>query len=135
MPVGEDGMPTLEYLKYDVDWRDSVLALQSDLAAGRCEPEWQAQAKLAHEERDAGKFDAWKEQEFEEFWGQKQRIASGVLTGKARNIKLDTLIEHGLFKVGDIWSYARVFGSGNAAETVIVEKHVKVSCILVHFLK
>ena len=72
------------------------------------------------EERARGDFDAWKEKEFEEFWGQKQKVAHTARAGVATNIKLEKLISQGLFRIGDIWSYARCFGRGEQA--VVVEK-------------
>ena len=72
------------------------------------------------EERARGDFDAWKEKEFEEFWGQKQRVSHTARAGMATNVKLSTLVEHGLFQTGDIWSYARCFGRGDQA--IVIEK-------------
>lgn len=72
------------------------------------------------EERAAGKFDAWKEQEFEEFWGQKQKLDYSAIAGESAKLKLDVLLKNNYFKVGDEWSYSRVFGRGG--EKVHVEK-------------
>ena len=72
------------------------------------------------EERSRGDFDAWKENEFEEFWGQKQKVAHTARAGVATNIKLEKLVNQGLFRIGDVWSYVRCFGRGEQA--VVVEK-------------
>jgi hypothetical protein len=44
---------------------------EQDLAAGRNTGKWEREAKQATGERVAGTYDAWKEQEREEHWGQK----------------------------------------------------------------
>ena len=76
------------------------------------------------EERAQGKFDKWKEEQFEEFWGQKQKVDPKALAGQSSTVKLHRLIEADLCKVGDLWSYSRIFGKGKAR--VLVEKEFKV---------
>ena len=103
---------------------------QQDLAAGRYDPEWLRQAAEAMEQRANGDFDEWKDQEFEEFWGQKQKLDSKAKAGQSGTIKLNRLVEAGLFKEGDIFSYMRTFGRGKGKITV--EKDVKVYCGSTH---
>lgn len=95
-------------------------------------------------ERADGKFDNWKEKEFEQFWGQKQKLHYASYAGEARQVKLETMVEHGLFCKGDIWTYARVFDVGQKdkpsyardffvgekgdSDTILIEKEIKV-CI------
>ena len=76
------------------------------------------------EERAAGEFDKYKDDQYEEFWGQKQKLAYDVVAGDMTNLKLSVLVKAGLYRVGDIWSFARVFGR---SERVLVEKDVAVS--------
>ena len=76
------------------------------------------------EERAAGEFDDFKEKEFEEFWGQKQRLPNKVLAGEMTTLKLETLVEAGMFRVGDVWSYSRNIGRGK--EKTLLEKDVTV---------
>ncbi|EER29979.1 hypothetical protein CPC735_012970 [Coccidioides posadasii C735 delta SOWgp] len=113
-----------EFLRYSIPWRDAVRQFQDDLQNGRYDPEWQRQAHEAVEERAAGKFDKWKEEQFEEFWGQKQKIDRGVIAGESSKIKLETLVENDLIQVGDIWKFTRVVRRGK--EKILVEKEVKV---------
>jgi len=113
-------------LRYDNDWRDGIRQVQIDLEAGRYDPEWQRQAAEAMEERAAGKFDGYKEEHFEEWWGQKQKLSSDALAGNSTKMKLDVLVKVGLFRVGDVWSYARGFGKAKG-DRVLVEKDVTVS--------
>ncbi len=120
-----DGSIPQNYLRYDNDWRNGVRQFQVDLEAGRYDPEWQRQAAQAMEERAAGKFDQWKEEQFEEWWGQKQKLSSDALAGQSTKMKMDVLVRAGVFKVGDVWSYARVFGKGKESR-VLVEKDVTV---------
>ena len=83
------------------------------------------------EEREAGVFDNWKEEQFEEFWGQKQKLSSDVVAGAMSKLKLEEMIKNGVFKVGDAFSFGRVFGKGPGR--VLVEKEVIVSALLVSF--
>lgn len=98
---------------------------QVDLGAGRYDPEWLRQAAQAMKERAEGKFDKFKEEEFEQFWGQKQKLDYHVIAGESSKVKLETLIQHGVVRVGDVWKYSRVFG--RKTERVFVEKEAKVS--------
>ena len=116
----EDGSIREEFWRYNNDWRAAVRQFQEDLSLGKYDPQWLADAAQAMEERARGEFDTWKNQEFEEFWGQKQKVAHTARAGAATNIKLGNLISQGLFRIGDIWTYARSFGRGEQA--VVVEK-------------
>lgn len=88
------------------------------------DPKWQAQAAAAMEMRAAGEFDDFKEQEYEAFWGQKQELPQRVLAGDASRVRLEEMVNAGVFKVGDVWSYSRAFGRRKAT---LVEKEVTVS--------
>ncbi|MCJ1358105.1 MAG: hypothetical protein MMC33_008103 [Icmadophila ericetorum] len=105
----EDGALPQEFLKYDMDWRNALRLFQVELEAGHYEEEWLREASEAMEERAAGKFDKWKEEHFEEFWGQKQKLAPNAVAGNMANLKLDVLIKAGVFKVGDVWRFTRNF--------------------------
>ena len=128
VPVNPDGYSIpLTFFKYDPDFRRGIREFQEDLASGRLDPKWQADAAQAMEERARGDFDAYKESQFEAFWGQKQKMDHGALAGESTKIKLELLIENEIFKVGDYFSYSRVFGRGKNG--VLVEKDCKVSKI------
>lgn len=114
-----------EFLRYSNNWRDGVRQYQSDLEQGKYEPEWLRQAAQAMEERAAGKFDKWKEQEFEQFWGQKQKLSHGVIAGTTTRVKLMTLVEHKVVQVGDVWKFTRVFRMKTGG-TLHIEKEIKV---------
>lgn len=116
------------FLRYDNNWRAALRHFQNDLESGRYKPEWQRQARQAVRERAEGKFDDFKEREFEQFWGQKQKINHGVIAGESSKVKLETLVQHGMVQVGDVWKYSRVFGLKNSQSAqVVVEKEAKVS--------
>lgn len=76
------------------------------------------------EERVAGHFDNFKEKEFEEYWGQKQKIDWNVLAGHASKVRLDELLREELFRVGDVWCFDHTFGRGE--EAIRVEKECKI---------
>ena len=129
VPLNPDGYSIpMTFFKYDPDFRRGIREFQEDLASGRLDPKWQADAAHAMEERAQGKFDAYKEIQFEEFWGQKQKLNHDALAGESTKIKLELLIQNGIFKVGDYFSYSRVFGRGKNG--VLVEKDCKVSEVL-----
>ena len=107
--LDDDGSIPQSFLKYDPDWRNALHQFQTDLAAGRYDPIWLEEAAQAMEARAAGAFDSFKETEFEEFWGQKQRLKPH-LSGETATVKLGDLINAGLFRVHDVWSYKRTFG-------------------------
>lgn len=118
------------FLRYDNNWRAALRNFQSDLESGRYRPDWQRQAKQAVQERAQGKFDDFKEREFEQFWGQKQKINHGLIAGESSKVKLETLIAHDVIRVGDVWKYCRVFGGKKVQ--IVVEKEVKVG-LHMHF--
>lgn len=126
IPLNPDGYSIpMTFFKYDPDFRRGIREFQEDLASGRLDPKWQADAAHAMEERAQGKFDAYKENQFEAFWGQKQKLNHDALAGESTKIKLELLIQNGIFKVGDYFSYSRVFGRGKNG--VLLEKDCKVS--------
>lgn len=127
MVYNDDGSIPQNFLRYDNDWRSGVRQFQTDLGQGRYDPEWQVQAAEAMEERAAGEFDNYKEEHFEEWWGQKQKLSHDVRAGGSTTMKLDVLIKAGLFRVADVWSFARGFGRSKGKEgRVHVEKDVTV---------
>ncbi|OJD17999.1 hypothetical protein AJ78_01956 [Emergomyces pasteurianus Ep9510] len=116
------------FVRYSNNWRDAVRQFQLDLQMGRYDPEWQRQAAKAMEERAQGKFDHFKEVQFEEFWGQKQKLNHDVIAGESSKVKLATLVQDGVVRVGDVWRYSRVFRKGN--EKFLLEKEVRVGRFL-----
>lgn len=63
--------------------------------------------------RKKGKFDNWKDLEFEKYWGQKQKLPTfGIVAGQAAQISLVTLIKNRYLQAGDTWAYYRKFATG-----------------------
>ncbi|KAL8654644.1 MAG: hypothetical protein Q9226_003350 [Calogaya cf. arnoldii] len=120
----DDGSIPNDFWKYNPEFRLDCRNLQEDLRAGRMNPEWQSQAHQAMEERATGAFDNFKEREFEQYWGQKQKVDWKYLAGDASKIKLEELLDAGLFKEGDIWSFDHTFGRGD--EAVEIQKECKI---------
>ena len=123
----EHGSIPERFLRYDNDWRNGLRQYQNDLEQGRYDPEWLRQAAEAMEERAAGKFDKYKDDQYEEFWGQKQKLAHDVIAGDMTNLKLSVMVKAGVYRVGDVWSFARAFGR---SDKVLVEKDVTVSTLV-----
>lgn len=124
LSYNDDGSLPKDFLRYDYDWRNGLRQFQNDLEQGRYDPEWLRQAAEAMEERAAGNFDKYKDDQYEEFWGQKQKLAQNVLAGEMTSLKLGVLVKAGVYRVGDVWSYARTFG--RSGKKVLVEKDVTV---------
>lgn len=121
------------FLRYSTHWRDAVRQFQTDLENGRYDPEWQRRAKEASRQRAEGRFDNFKEKEFEQFWGQKQRVAQGVSAGESSQVKLETLVHEGIIRVGDVWKFSHTFGKGRGKPRIFIEKEAKVRLFLIPF--
>ncbi|KAH8431367.1 uncharacterized protein LDX57_009025 [Aspergillus melleus] len=115
------------FLRYSNNWRDGVRQFQLDLESGRYDPEWLRQAEQASAQRAAGKFDKFKEREYEEFWGQKQTFDRNLAAGQSAQVKLQTLMQQGIIREGDVWRYSRCVGQG--ANKILLEKEVKIVSI------
>ena len=125
VPVSSDGYSIpINFFKYDADFRRGIREFQEDLSTGRLDPGWQEAAAEAMEERAQARFDAYKEDQYEEFWGQKQKLDWKAVAGESAKLKLDVMIQNGVFKEGDYFSYSRVAGRGKTR--VMVEKECKV---------
>lgn len=114
-----------QFLSYSNHWRSAVRQFQVDLEAGKYDPKWLSQAQQAMEERARGDFDDFKEQQYEEFWGQKQKFNKALAAGESSKVKLKDLIRNNLFRVNDVWKYNRLVKKGRD-EKVFVEKECKV---------
>lgn len=125
VPLSSDGYSIpIDFFKYDADFRRGIREFQEDLSTGRLDPGWQEAAGEAMEERARGDFDSYKENQFEEFWGQKQKLDWKAVAGESAKLKLDVMIQNGVFKEGDYFSYSRV--AGRVKARVMVEKECKV---------
>ncbi|KAL8695762.1 MAG: hypothetical protein Q9224_003178 [Gallowayella concinna] len=122
--LDDSGSVPNDFWKYNPEFRLDCRNLQEDLRAGRMDPEWQRQAHQAMEERATGDFDNFKEREFEEFWGQKQKLDWKSLAGDASKVRLDEMLSAGLFKEGDVWSFSHTFG--RREEAVPVQKECRI---------
>jgi hypothetical protein len=104
-----------------------VRQFQLDLESGRYDPEWLQQAQDARERRQEGEFDNFKEREYEQFWGQKQKAEERAYAGESARVKLGTLIMEGVIQPGDVWRFYFVFGK--AAERIVIEKECRVRIV------
>ncbi|KAJ5598496.1 hypothetical protein N7537_008580 [Penicillium hordei] len=112
------------FIRYSNNWRDGVRQFQLDLQNGRYDPEWLRQAQEAREQRENGEFDDFKEREYEQFWGQKQKAVWNAPAGESARVKMGTLINDGVIQLGDIWKFYYVYGRGPGR--IVIEKEVKV---------
>ncbi|KAE8142170.1 Asx homology domain-containing protein [Aspergillus pseudotamarii] len=112
-----------EFLRYSNNWRDGIRHFQLDLQNGRYDPVWLREAGQAMQQRADGKFDKFKEEEFEQFWGQKQKMDKTLVAGQSRQVRLSTLINNGIVLVGDVWKYSRAFKS---KDNLLVEKEARI---------
>lgn len=119
-----------EALRSNLSFQADVRLFQEDLAAGRYERKWLADAQSSIDKRAAGKFDSWKEKNREEFWGQKQKIAAGALAGESSQHTLPTLVEGQCFMVGDVWRLNRSRMQEKPLKKIVVEKEARVSYLI-----
>lgn len=130
--LGSDGNPRIspEFLKYNPNWSHALSRYQEDLSEGRLDPAWITQARAASEQRQNGEFDDHKDQEYEAFWGTKQKIPNHVIAGMSSAVKLEELFRAKILLEEDTWVFVRKF-SGSPSATVI-EKEMKVSLAKLH---
>ncbi|KAJ6088442.1 hypothetical protein N7486_009703 [Penicillium sp. IBT 16267x] len=112
------------FVRYSNNWRDCIRQFQIDLQNGRYDPEWLRQADEARQQRENGDFDSYKEREYEEFWGQKQKLDKRLMAGEAGKVKLTTLVDEGVIQVGDVWRFNYVYGRG--ADRIVIDKEARV---------
>ncbi|KAJ5768942.1 hypothetical protein N7520_003501 [Penicillium odoratum] len=112
------------FVRYSNNWRDGIRQFQLDLQHGRYDPEWLRQAEEARQERENGEFESFKEREYEEFWGQKQKLDKRLAAGESGKVKLGTLVEEGAIQIGDVWRFNYVYGKG--AERIVIDKETRV---------
>lgn len=126
-----DGLETLvpDFFTNNPCLHDSLRDFQERLAAGLLTPLHIKKLNDASRDRAEGKADTFKDEQFERFWGEKQRLDHSVTAGETSSLKLATMITNGIFQVGDTFRYARTFGlgRGKARRKVVVEKE----CLLV----
>ncbi|KAJ5936081.1 hypothetical protein N7454_005379 [Penicillium verhagenii] len=113
------------FVRYSNNWRDGIRQFQLDLQNGRYDPEWLRQADEARQQRENGDFDTFKEREYEEFWGQKQKLDKSLPAGESGKVKLATLVDEGVIRIGDVWRFNYVYGKG--AERIFIDKEARVT--------
>ncbi|CAI7653614.1 unnamed protein product [Penicillium glandicola] len=112
------------FIRYSNNWRDGVRQFQLDLQNGRYDPEWLHQAQEARKQRENGDFDDFKEREYEQFWGQKQKVNARAPAGESARVKMGTLIDEGVIQLGDVWRFYYVYGRG--ASRIVIDKEVRI---------
>lgn len=131
---GSDGKAKISpnFLKYDADWSHALSRFQEDLSEGRNDPAWITQARLASAKRQNGDFDDFKDREYEEFWGVKQKIPNHLIAGMSSAVKLENLFRGKALLVGDTWVLLRKFSGQNGTAPTILEKEMTVSSDTLH---
>ena len=89
-------------MKHDTDFQHALGRFQEDIAEGRFGREWLRQATKAFEKRSRGDFDAFKDGEFEEYWGQKQNLPIDTVTGFNKGKQFTALPRINGLQKGDI---------------------------------
>ncbi|PTU18787.1 hypothetical protein P175DRAFT_0484317 [Aspergillus ochraceoroseus IBT 24754] len=113
------------FLRYSNHWRDGIRNFQLDLQNGRYDPGWLREAEEAIQQRAEGQFDNFKDREFEEFWGQKQKMDRSLAAGQSSRVKLSKLIEHEVIRKGDVWKYSKGF-TNKGCKSILVEKEARI---------
>jgi hypothetical protein len=108
-----DPKPMINPALFDsISFKEAIRTYQENLEAGKYEPEYIKKGKEARRCRINGDFDAWKDEEFEVRWGDKQRVYYGSVAGESSKVKLQDLAKHHQFKIGDVFSLRRPFSGG-----------------------
>jgi len=108
-----DGKPIINpQLFKSSAFNEACCRYQQDLADGKYESDYLAKAADARKRRMAGDFDNWKDEHFEVYWGQKQKLFSNAVAGASSKIKLSEMVKASVFKVGDVFSMRRHFSGG-----------------------
>lgn len=125
MPEGEP-LPNVAkmFLQEHASFQASIRQFQDDLDAGKYEAKWLEDAQKAMQKRAGGEFDKWKEDQREQFWGQKQKIDWTAKAGESSQHELPTLVKAGYVKIGDVWHLRRAHGRGH--DVVVVQKEATV---------
>lgn len=125
---GSDGKPRIspDFLKYDPNWSYYISRFQEDISEGRNDPAWISQAMQALEQRQNGDFDNFKDEEYELFWGVKQKVAHNVIAGQSSALSLNILFKEEVLRRGDIWVLRRKVAGTDGAAATIVEKEMAV---------
>lgn len=131
---GNDGKPRIspDFLKYDPNWSYYVKRFQEDISEGRNDPAWISQARQAQEQRQNGDFDNFKDEEYEAFWGVKQKVAYNVIAGQSSALSLNTLFKEEVLRKGDVWVLRRKIAGTDGAAATLVEKEMTVLLDLPH---
>ncbi|KAI9674260.1 MAG: hypothetical protein M1829_003807 [Trizodia sp. TS-e1964] len=138
----ERGFIDLNLLKYDTNWRNGLRTYREDLGSGRLESWHVKEAADAMEERAQGNFDNWKEREFEEFWGQKQKLPENVQQANENvkqtnempenwpnsKLKASQVFYYGGLIIGDIWRFQKEFRVGVGNYECVTKEAKLVKC-------
>lgn len=106
-----------------------IFQVETDIADGKYTPANQAAVIEARKRSEAGEFNQFKDNKFEQFWGQKQRVNYEAVAGDTSGVKLQTLVKHHALRVGDVFSLRRSFAIGEKkkkSDTITIEKDAKV---------
>lgn len=133
---GSDGKPRIspDFLKYDPNWSYYVSRFQEDISEGRNDPAWISQARQALEQRQNGDFDNFKDEEYEAFWGVKQKVPHNVIAGQSSALNLNILFKEDVLLEGDVWVLRRKIAGTDGAAATLVEKEMAVRLDPLHFI-
>ncbi|OLL23380.1 putative Polycomb group protein ASXL1 [Neolecta irregularis DAH-3] len=111
-----------EFFSSNEIWRDALSDWQRSLDDGVFQESWTRSAEKAFEFVRCGRCDKWKDDQFERYWGQKQKLSHTARAGEQTNLKMTTIAEMGYFKKGDLWRYSRTFGGKGTPKTVVTKE-------------
>lgn len=109
-----------DFFTHNILLQDSIRDFQDRLDAGYMMPSHVKKTIDASRDRLAGKADAFKDEQFERFWGEKQKLDSTLIAGQTTSLTLPSMITSKVFLVGDVFQYSRTFQQGK--KRIAVEK-------------
>jgi len=97
------------FFERNLTLQDDFRTFQDDLSEGRFLPSFIERAANARKRRLQGEFDKWKDNQYELWWGQNQKLATGMLAGDTTRLKLADMARGRMLFEGDVWLYCRTF--------------------------
>lgn len=113
------------FFTHNLFLQDAFREFQSDLQAGYLTTAYAEKSLKASRQRRQGNADAFKDEQFEMNWGDKQWLSSDSIAGSAVSITLADLIRHQYVREKDILQYSRNFAcrSDSRKKKTEIRKH------------
>jgi hypothetical protein len=65
----------------------------------------------------------YQDDQFELWWGQKQKLAYGMLAGDTTRLRITDMARKGMLHEGDLWRYSRTFKGSVTIKKELIVRH------------